>query len=296
MIAIIGDVMLDEYVFSSSIRQSPECSTAPVAVIHDTTRYIGGAGNTALNILHLEGQPKLFCSVSHKGAIRQLIGESNLPSETTFNLNNDIVKTRVYINGQYVARLDKEDKIKHDEQFLVSSAFKNKPDMIVISDYGKGTITNPQEIIRRARLEGIPVLVDSKSNLSDFKGASVLKPNLKEFFEWSGMTMPDNINDSVNKLTQKILQDAVDCLQVDNLIVTVGELGCIHASIGIINMHPALPIKAVDVTGAGDTFIAALAVAMSEGKTIKRAIQFANKAASIAVTKKGTQYVGRNEI
>jgi ribokinase len=138
--------------------------------------------------------------------------------------------------------------------------------------------------------------VDSKSNLYDFKGATVIKPNLKEFFEWAGIVQPKNPDDAITKLHKGLLTSALKELEVDNLIITVGELGCIHVSESSMDMYPALSIKAVDVTGAGDSFIAALAVAMSEGKSIKRSIQFANRVASIAVTKKGTQYVTRNEV
>jgi ribokinase len=110
------------------------------------------------------------------------------------------------------------------------------------------------------------------------------------------MDLPNDVYEATNKLHRGLLEDAIKQLEVDNLIITLGELGCIHASARSINMYPALPIQAIDVTGAGDTFIAGLAVALSEGKDIKRSIQFANRAASIAVTKKGTQYVERNEV
>jgi rfaE bifunctional protein kinase chain/domain len=296
MIAVIGDIMLDEYIYGSSVRQSPECELAPVVVINSPIRSIGGAGNTALNIHYLEGDVKLYGAISGYSHLPELLCNSGIKQQININLSPDVVKTRIYSNGQYIARLDIDSKVKHYEQGLVDAMFKDKPEIILISDYGKGTITKPANIIQRAKDIGAITLVDSKSNLYDFKGATVIKPNLKEFFEWAGIEQPKDLDDAINRLHRGLLESALAELEVDNLIITLGEQGCIHVSEGSINMYPALPIKSVDVTGAGDSFIAGLAVAISEGKGFKRAIQFANRVASIAVTKKGTQYVTRNEI
>ena len=296
MIAVIGDVMLDEYVYGSSTRQSPECDSAPVVVVNPPIRYIGGAGNTALNIHHLDGDVKLYGAVSPDSELFNLIYTSGIKYRTNNNQSADVVKKRIYSNGQYIARLDIDSKIRHYEAGLVDNMVRDAPKIILISDYGKGTVTKPSNIIQRSKDIDAITLVDSKSNLYDFKGATVIKPNLKEFFEWAGIVQPKNPDDAITKLHKGLLLSAWKELEVDNLIITVGELGCIHVSESSMDMYPALPIKAVDVTGAGDSFIAGLAVAMSEGKSIKRSIQFANRVASIAVTKKGTQYVTRNEV
>lgn len=296
MIAVIGDIMLDEYIYGSSTRQSPECELAPVVVINSPVRSIGGAGNTALNIHYLEGDVKLYCAVSAPSHLAELLRTSGIKQHININLSPDVVKTRIYSNGQYIARLDIDSKIRHYEQGLVEDLVKDKPNIVVISDYGKGTINNPSNILKQARDIGAITIVDSKSNLYDFKGATIIKPNLKEFFEWAGIEQPKELEEAINRLHKGLLESALDELEVDNLIITLGEQGCIHVHKSGMHMYPALPIKSVDVTGAGDSFIAGLAVAISEGKEIKRAIKFANKVASIAVTKKGTQYVTRNEI
>jgi D-beta-D-heptose 7-phosphate kinase / D-beta-D-heptose 1-phosphate adenosyltransferase len=296
MIAVIGDIMLDEYIYGSSIRQSPECDTAPVVVVNSPIRSIGGAGNTALNIHYLEGDVKLYCAVSGYSHLPELLRTSGIKQQININLSPDVVKTRIYSNGQYIARLDIDSKIRHYELGLVEDLIKDKPNIVIISDYGKGTINNPSNIIKQAKDIGAITIVDSKSNLYDFKGATIIKPNLKEFFEWSGIEQPKDLDDAINRLHKGLLESALGELEVDNLIITLGERGCIHVYKSGMHMYPALPIKSVDVTGAGDSFIAGLAVALSEGKGIKRAIQFANRAASVAVTKKGTQYVKRNEI
>jgi len=296
MIAVIGDIMLDEYVYGSSTRQSPECGTAPVVVINSPIRSIGGAGNTALNIHHLGGDVKLYCAVNHEGHLYDQLKSSSLSYFCVNTTSTDVVKTRIYSNGNYIARLDVDSAINHHEASLVNMMLADKPDIILISDYGKGTIKNPQYIITKAREAGIKVLVDSKSNLSDFKGAHLIKPNVKEFFDWLNIDMPKDNTAALNQLHPALLYDAAKSLETYNLIITLGDLGCLHISASNIELYATLPIKAIDVTGAGDTFIAGLAVSLYEGKDIKRSIQFANRAASIAVTKKGTQYVKRNEI
>jgi D-beta-D-heptose 7-phosphate kinase/D-beta-D-heptose 1-phosphate adenosyltransferase len=296
MIAVIGDIMIDEYVYGTSIRQSPECAEAPVVLVTHQESMLGGAGNTAINIRHLGGASSIFCAVVPNGTAVCLLEQSDISYNTTTNLSKDIVKTRVYSNGKYTARLDYEAPIVHNEQELVCKLFSSNPDLVIISDYGKGTITKPRNIIDQATALGIKVLVDTKSNLSDFKGAFVIKPNLKEFYDWAGLAQPLDHTDAVNKLSHSLLTDAFSHMQVDNLIITIGAMGCLHVDSFGARMYPALPIKAVDVTGAGDTFIAALAVSLQEGNNIKKTIQFANIAASVSVTKKGTQYVKRHEI
>ncbi len=296
MIGVIGDVMIDEYIYGSSTRQSPESSEAPVVVLTDKKRVIGGAGNTALNILHLEAEVELFTSCESGGRTENLLSMYDLNYTTTSNKSADIIKTRIYSNGCYIARLDKEEPVVHNEQELVDKLFAKNPSLIVISDYGKRTISNPETIIAKANSLGIKVLVDTKSNLTKYKGAFLIKPNLKEFIEWAGLDLPDDQEEAINKLTNQILNTARAVLEVENLVITIGDQGCIHVDSYGAKKYATLPNKAIDVTGAGDSFIAGLAVALEEGKGIKRAINFANKVASIAVTKKGTHYVKRNEI
>ncbi len=296
MISVIGDIMLDEYIYGSSTRQSPECASAPVVVINSPITSIGGAGNTALNIYHLGGEVTLYCAVNQDGKLLDKLKTSGLKYFTSNNISADVVKTRIYSNGNYIARLDIDSTIRHYEEFLIDTMLADSPDIILVSDYGKGTIKKPKKLISRALESGAKVLVDSKSNLADFKGAYVLKPNLKEFYEYLNIDMPSDNTDALNKLHSGILGDAIKDLEVNNLIITLGSLGCLHVTNQVARICPTLPIQAIDVTGAGDTFIAGLAVALSEGKDIKRSIQFANRADSIAVTKKGTQYVERNEI
>lgn len=296
MIGVIGDIMIDEYIYGSSTRQSPESAQAPVIIATDNKKVLGGAGNTALNILYLGANVELFAACEIGGKTRNLLSMYDLDYTLSTNSSIDIVKTRIYSNGCYIARVDKEKYVVHDEQYLVDALFSKNPELIIISDYDKRTVSNPEQILERARKNNIRVLVDTKSDLSKYKGAFLVKPNLKEFLEWVGLDIPEDQDEAINMLTYQLLTSARDMLKVDNLVITLGAKGCIHVDSYGVKKYATLPNKAIDVTGAGDSFIAGLAVALVEGKGIKRAIDFANKVASIAVTKKGTHYVKRNEI
>jgi rfaE bifunctional protein kinase chain/domain len=297
MIAVIGDIMLDKYIYGSSVRMSPECANAPVIKEYTTKEYVGGAGNTALNIKNLNCDVTLFCALHKDSQLKKILAEEQLTYFATPNYCNDVLKTRIFSNGQYLARLDYDFNIDCSEEHLADQLFSIKPDLIVLSDYNKGTISTPRTILEKAASLGIKCLVDPKKNLDEYKGAFLLKPNLKEFCEWLDLDMSLAEEELINKLSKTILEDAVSRLKVDNLLITLGEHGSILiTNSGLIRRIEALPIKAIDVTGAGDSFLAAIAVAIYENNNLTKAIQFASKVAGIAVTKKGTSYVKRNEI
>ena len=297
MIAVVGDIMLDKYVYGSSTRRSPECITAPVVKEYSTETFIGGAGNTALNIKNLGSNTTLFCALSKNSVLKHLLSKENLSYYSVPNYSNDVVKTRIYSNGEYLARIDYDHVIDCSEQSILEVVFANKPSLLVISDYDKGTIEKPVNFINRANELGIKCLVDPKKSLDAYKGAYLLKPNLKEFCEWADIPMSVQQIESLNKLSPSLLKEAVQTLEVDNLLITLGANGSILVSnSGTINKIDALNVNVVDVTGAGDSFIAAMAVAINDKNSLTKATHFATKIAGIAVTKKGTSYVKRNEI
>jgi D-beta-D-heptose 7-phosphate kinase / D-beta-D-heptose 1-phosphate adenosyltransferase len=297
MIAVVGDIMVDRYIYGSSTRMSPECLTAPVIKEYSKETYVGGAGNTALNIKYLGGVAKLYCAVAINSVLLSMLDDEQLPFYSTINSNQDVIKTRIYSNGLYLARLDSDNDIVTNESKLLTVLIDSCPSLLVLSDYSKGTIKDPKTIIDIANSKNIKVLVDPKKDLNEYKGCYVLKPNAKEFIEWCGLEAPSDSTEAINMLSKKLLLDAVEKLEIENLIVTVGDLGCILATKNKeIKLFKALPVTALDVTGAGDSFLAGLAVSLNEGKDIQKAIEFATKVAGIAVTKKGTSYVNRNEI
>jgi D-beta-D-heptose 7-phosphate kinase/D-beta-D-heptose 1-phosphate adenosyltransferase len=275
VIAVIGDIMLDKYLLGSSVRMSPECDTAPVVSVYETINKLGGAGNTALNIKYLGSPVKLFTALTSNKSILAKYADS------------DITKVRLYSNGAYISRIDYDDSIKCDTNQLANKVLENRPSIIVLSDYNKGSIINPNGIIKAAVELKIPVLVDPKKDLDKYKNTFVLKPNLKEFLDWTNETT----------ITRELLIESAKALNVDNLIVTKGSEGCVTATKkGLYKEYSAFSVKAIDVTGAGDSFLAALASSLYENNTINKAIEFATKVSAIAVTKKGTAYVKRNEV
>ena len=289
MITVVGDVMIDQYIYGSSTRMSPECASAPVVKEFATEYCLGGAGNTAANIKYLGAEVRVVSAFSASSKIKRMLGEAQIPFSAIENENEDVIKTRVYSNGEYIARIDYDYPVKCNYSKLVQTVFDRSPDMIVLSDYNKGTIEDPRTIIKKANSLGLAVLVDPKKDLEFYSGAFVLKPNLKEFCEWA--------EESPENLTRNFLVDTVKNLQVQNLVITMGEQGVLLATAdGIYSHFEAYKVKAIDSTGAGDSFLAGLAVALNEGKGIRKAINFATKVAGIAVTKRGTSHVKRNEI
>jgi D-beta-D-heptose 7-phosphate kinase / D-beta-D-heptose 1-phosphate adenosyltransferase len=296
MIAVIGDIMLDKYIYGSSTRKSPECLTAPVIKEYLTEHYIGGAGNTAINIQNLGQATKLFCALDKDSTLLELLCKENINICKVVNYSSDVVKTRIISNGEYIARLDYDTVIDCAEEKLVESLISSNPELIVLSDYNKGTINNCKNLIELANSKNINCLVDPKKELSEYAGAYLLKPNLKEFSDWMDWdtSLPDE--DKINKINKATLDYALNTLKVKNLVITLGAHGCIVANKNQSKKIDALPVKAKDVTGAGDSFIAALAVSLYEQDSLIKSVEFATKVAGIAVTKKGTSYVKRNEI
>lgn len=289
MITVVGDVMIDTYIHGSSTRASPECANAPVVKEFKTEHFVGGAGNTAVNIKHLGQEVRLVASFNTGSPVCQLLADNKIPFTAVSNANKDVVKTRVYSNGQYLTRIDYDYPVDCKYSDVVKSVFDRPTDLIVLSDYAKGTIRDPQEIIKKANEKGLAVLSDPKQNLMYYRGSYVLKPNLKEFLDWAEITEEE--------LTPEVLIYNAKRLEVAYLIITLGDRGCmLGSSESMFKRFKALPVKANDVTGAGDSFLAGLAVAIEEGKGIQKAVDFAIRVAGVSVTKKGTSYVNRNEI
>lgn len=291
--------MLDKYVYGSSTRQSPENPAAPVVKVFDTQKTVGGAGNVAINIAALGEQVNLFGSYATLGDLSEAVcnATESWNNLTVFNSpssSKDIVKTRIYSNNAYIARVDEDYEVACSNDNLYSMLNDNLTanSIAILSDYGKGTVKTPQSLIERLTALNCKILVDPKGDLEKYRGATVLKPNLKEFCDWLGFY---EVTD-VNSLNAGLLEHSRKKLEVEYLIITVGAQGCIVVNEQTVSMYKPIDVKPVDVTGAGDTFIAALAVALHKENSMHKAVTFANKVASISVTKRGTSYVRPNEI
>ena len=299
-ITVIGDVMIDWYLHGESSRISPE---APVPVVNfkESKFQLGGAANVANNLKHLEIEPFLIGAIGndHFGS---LLKEHLKAEKIKFNLLTEksfqtICKQRLMSSNQQLARIDYE-KYFHGSKLtnLFNTFIKNiaKTDLIIVSDYGKGTIFNARKLIQSAKKLKKKILIDPKGkDFTKYKGANLITPNKAEFENIMGKV--GSKRDLVNK-AKKMLED----LNLESLIVTLGSEGMYVLTKSnkkiIGDFINAYPQEVFDVSGAGDTTISALGAALSEGNDIFSAAEFANLAASISVSKLGTSTVSKDEV
>lgn len=292
-ILVIGDIIVDEYFFCESSRVSPE---APVMILNtlSSEKRLGGAANVYNNLKSL-GADAFIISVIGNDENTSFL-KSNL--EGVLLLENERVnplKRRFISKNQQIIRIDTEKvlpvKLKNEFLSEILKIGKNF-DCIILSDYAKGTLSDNliREIIGFCRINGIPVLVDPKGiDFSKYSGATLLTPNKSEAAVALGMDRIDNQN----------LEYAIKKLKDDfNLkygIITLSEEGIAFYN-GNTETVPSVAEEVYDVTGAGDTVIAALAIAISNNLSIKDACIFANFAASVSVKKLGNTAVNIKEI
>ena len=299
-ITVIGDVMIDWYLHGESSRISPE---APVPVVNfkESKFQLGGAANVANNLKHLEIEPFLIGAIGndHFGS---LLKEHLKAEKIKFNLSTEksfqtICKQRLMSSNQQLARIDYE-KYFHGSKLtnIFNTFIRNiaKTDLIIVSDYGKGTIFNARKLIQSAKKLKKKILIDPKGkDFTKYKGANLITPNKAEFENIMGKV--GSKRDLANK-AKKMLED----LNLESLIVTLGSEGMYVLTKSnkkitgdFINAYPQ---EVFDVSGAGDTTISALGAALSEGNDIFSAAEFANLAASISVSKLGTSTVSKDEV
>jgi D-beta-D-heptose 7-phosphate kinase/D-beta-D-heptose 1-phosphate adenosyltransferase len=295
-ILIVGDIMLDRYWHGPVSRISPE-APVPVVRIERLEERPGGAANVAMNIAALGGRAQVLgvtgadeaadlleAKLSQTGIDPTLL---RLPDQIT------ITKLRVLSRHQQLLRLDFEHPFRFESGRLLAH-FENalpSADAVVLSDYGKGTLREVRDYIALARTAGRPVLVDPKGrDFSIYRGATVLTPNLSELEAVVGACADDAI------LIAKGM-DLLRELELEALLVTRGEQGMSLLRRTADPLHLAARAREVyDVTGAGDTVIATLAVALAAGLDLVAATGLANTAAGIAVGKLGAAGVTAAEL
>ena len=300
-VLVVGDVMLDQYTTGLVTRISPE---APVPVLKEKTETfsVGGAGNLALNLAHATADVFLFGCVGDDEAgkkIRSLLA----PSVQFINLSSQyptIVKNRIVNqNGAQICRVDYEEFFSFEpddyEAFLSTvSPFLDKADLIVFSDYAKGLLSKGfvQDIIDRCKhMETGPlILADGKDDPSLFKGADLIKPNLKELSQWVG----SHIESDTDLFTA--MESIRKRFNIKDVVCTLGARGvaCVIDGKGVV--IPSKASQVFDVSGAGDTFLAYLAFGLWKANSLKDAVALANDAAGVAVSKRGTSVVSLDEI
>lgn len=300
-IVVIGDLMLDKYIFGKVERISPE---APVQVVSvDKEKYVpGGAANAANNVASLNGGAYLLGIVGNDIAKDILIDVVKSKSIATEGIVIDskkptIQKIRVIGQNQQLLRIDYEDKRYIDNEAnlkLLENIKKiDKIDAIIVSDYAKGTINKEImcEIKEYAIENKILLIIDPKPKHKDFyKGASLITPNKKEAEEMTGIKIENNSD--LEKVGKKLM-DELEC----DVLITTGEKGMSLFERGKGPKHiPTVAKEVYDVSGAGDTVIATLSLALSCGASFNDAAILANHAAGIKVGKLGTAPVALNEL
>lgn len=298
----VGDVMLDRFVYGSVDRISPE-APIPVMLVEREKHMLGGAGNVVANIAALGGKAVLLSVVGIDAAgddIRKQLSDLNIDAALeTATDRQTTVKSRFVCGGQQMLRVDREKTaaIGADiEQKIIAQLEKIIPaaGAVVLSDYKKGLLTDGiiRAAIDTARRHGKPVIVDPKGqDFTRYKGASVITPNRKELETATGMKA--GTDEEVRAAAMKII---VSC-GIQTVLATRSKDGMSIISQDAEPVHiPANVREVYDVSGAGDTVIAAFAAALAGGALLKEAAQLANIAAGIVVGKAGTATARPEEI
>lgn len=308
-IAIVGDVMLDEYLDGEVHRISPE---APVPVVQVTKEFcvLGGAGNSAANVSAL-GASAFLVSV---------IGED----QTGFDLTNilhshDLMtpffvvskerlttrKTRITSHTHQICRVDREttaplsnalqmELLHKVEQLFAEPISSFRPDALLLSDYGKGVLSYDvcRQIIDIAKTYETPVVVDPKGrDYTKYCGATLITPNYKEACEALKVDPYSNIKG------ETLGEQLRDLIGFPNVLVTLGDQGMVLVQGNKPSIHlPAIAHEVFDVSGAGDTVAAVMALGLGAGCSLEHAMHLANTAAAVAVSKTGTQPVKDYEL
>jgi len=303
-ILVIGDLILDRYIWGNVNRISPE---SPVPVVHFTkeNEVAGGAANVALNIACLGAKTSLSGYLgddANGSSLVALVQDKGVDTEATQALPNwsTITKTRIVSGHQQMLRVDRESPPPintHAENLfieVITSKISSGVGLILLSDYDKGVLSDTviSRVIAIGRQAGIPILIDPKGNdYQKYKGATTLTPNRQELT--IACNLPHNIDiDTLLKTARELRQR----LSLNFLVVTLGSRGAVLIEEDGIHKIPARAQDVFDVSGAGDTVISVLAAGLIAGISRLDALHLANIAAGIVVGKVGTAPIQRKEL
>jgi D-glycero-beta-D-manno-heptose-7-phosphate kinase len=302
-VLVLGDVMLDEFLWGRVRRISPE-APVPVVEIERETFHVGGAGNVARNVRALRGGAVLAGIVGRDAAamrLREELREAGVEDALVDAPGGrpTTLKTRVMASHQQICRADREDASEIPAALEASLLARSRralhgADVVVVSDYQKGAVTRAvmRGILAAARRRAIPVLVDPKvRHFSFYRGATVVTPNQLEAEQATGLRL---LSDADVRLAGERILKVLGCQAA---LLTRGEHGMSLFESGRRPVHIAATAREVyDVTGAGDTVIATLALALSAGARLSEAAILANAAAGLVVGKLGTATASADEI
>jgi rfaE bifunctional protein kinase chain/domain len=299
---VVGDVVLDEYLWGEVDRVSPE---APVPVVHVRRESVvlGGAGNVVRNAVAL-GARCAFCAIVGDDAdgrqVLDLVKEQGVDPGGVIRVEGRVTtrKTRVVARSQQVVRFDRETREPLSAGLarrLVGSVASSLDgiDGAVLADYGKGLFTRPlaARMVSRLALAGVPAILDPKLELAGFRGVELVKPNWREAEALSGLRARDE--DELARVAARLSRR----LGGARVAVTRGAQGmCVYEGDGTLVSVPTAAREVFDVQGAGDTIVAVLALARRAGASLLEAAVLANAAASVVVGKIGTATATREEV
>jgi D-beta-D-heptose 7-phosphate kinase/D-beta-D-heptose 1-phosphate adenosyltransferase len=298
-VLVAGDVMLDQYCFGPTSRISPE-APVPVVRVTETQARAGGAANVAVNLAGLGASTTLVGIVGKDAGATVLRGlleaQGIVAALAESGHSPTITKLRVLSRNQQLIRLDTEQSYELDDAALVVEVLRERlasADICVLSDYAKGSLGQVQTLISLCRDQGTPVVVDPKgADFTRYRGAMLLTPNLAEFEAVVGGAV--GVDDDALMSRAEALRLELD---LDGLVVTRAERGMLVVADGAEPaLLPARIREVYDVTGAGDTVIAALAAGIGAGMTIIDAASLANLAAGLVVSKIGVASVTPSEL
>ena len=305
-IIVIGDVMLDHFVKGSVSRISPE-APVPVVNVEREDFVAGGAGNVAVNLAALGAKPTVISVLGDDAngiILKQFLENTGADTSkiVTDGARPTTQKVRVIAERQQVVRVDRESKARISKD-IASKCFANFKEAlktakgVIMSDYGKGMLSdyNIQDIIKACRAKNIPVCVDPKiDNFLKYKNITCMTPNTKE--AWEGMGLPPKKGEKdILDLGKKILKT----LRADSILITRSAQGMSLFEKGKttkVTTIKATAKEVFDVTGAGDTVISVLTLALACKASLKDASFIANEAAGLVVAKLGTATVTVDEI
>jgi len=300
-VLVVGDLMLDVYLRGAASRISPE-APVPVVRVSEEWRALGGAANVAANVVALGAQCTVVGTIGRDAAgaeLRQELAECGITDDALVEVEGrpTTVKTRVMVRHHQVARYDieMEDDVEAEiTDALIASIHEqiDKVDAVVLEDYNKGVLVPRviQTAIAAARLGNKPVIVDPKyRSFFDYAGASVFKPNLIELQTALRAEVEPDDPEWLEQIRRRL-----DC---EHLLVTLGEDGmALRSADGAYMRVPTMARSVYDVSGAGDTVTATLAVALAAGESATGAAVLANHAAGIEVGKAGVATVSPDEL
>jgi D-beta-D-heptose 7-phosphate kinase/D-beta-D-heptose 1-phosphate adenosyltransferase len=302
-ILVLGDVMLDEFIWGKVARISPEAPVPVVEVVQETYR-LGGSANVAANIRSLDGVPIPIGIIGRDAAserIKGLLQESQIETHGLMGTDRPTtLKTRIIAHSQQLVRTDRESKKTLPPELnsdLAALFLRYLPQAaaVIVSDYDKGVVNREllSALLPKARSAGVPVYLDPKVHHADYyRPITVITPNHREAELLAGTSIDSDaaLEDAGRKLLQRF--------ECEYVLITRGEQGMSLFSAGHSRSEhlPTFAREVFDVTGAGDTVIATLALAQTGGATMEEAAVLANHAAGLVVGKVGTATVSRPEL